>query len=286
LTRINCVRLCAVVLLSCAMSTQAQKDTLGEQLYQRCAACHLTTAQGVAGMFPSLVGRLGPLIRTAVGRDYLALAVDVGLIGSIQADGVNYQGVMPAQGPGLGEQGIAAVLNYVLETFNQESLPENWRPYTSREIAEIKSRYPDATGQTVHSLREAALRASAGSKGVSDPKRAAYHWVMHCRGCHGVHAQGIDAAVPPLAGTVSRYLHHEDGRAFLARVPGVAFAALSDRDVAELLNWVIWRFDEQHVPVAFKPYREDEVQSWRGRPLISRALDERRKLLYDLNIDR
>lgn len=112
---------------------------------------------------------------------------------------------------------------------------------------------------------------------------AQYHWIMQCQGCHGAEGQGASDRVPKLAGNVSRYLALEAGRAYLGRVPGVAFAALSDADLAVLLNWVVQRFDRGHVPATFTPYSAEEIRALRHDPLISNAYEERRTLLRALS---
>jgi hypothetical protein len=52
----------------------------------------------------------------------------------------------------------------------------------------------------------------------------------------------------------------------VARVPGVAQAALPDAALADLLNWTLRRFDPDGVPPDFAPYTAEEVRRWRARP--------------------
>jgi cytochrome c553 len=131
------------------------------------------------------------------------------------------------------------------------------------------------------------LAALPATPGAQEPKtldggrvaKAQYNWVMHCQGCHGAEAQGTPGSVPRLAGNVARFLQFRAGRAYLGRVPGVAFVELPDADVAELLNWIVQRFDGEHVPKTFTLYSEKEVEGLRQKPLISGAYTERQKLL-------
>ena len=120
-------------------------------------------------------------------------------------------------------------------------------------------------------------------KGVSDPQRAEYNWVMHCRGCHGFDARGSKGGAPNMVGEVGWFLHSVEGRAFLGRVPGVAFVELPDNEVAELLNWLTQKFDKAGVPKPFKPYSAEEVGQLRKIPLISKAFDKRKEILDSLN---
>jgi mono/diheme cytochrome c family protein len=95
------------------------------------------------------------------GRDYLVLVVQMGLMGDLQIDGSKYRGVMPAQGPGLGDEGVAAVLNYVLKQFNQRTLPAAPHRFSAAEVARIKARYPRLNAAQLRKLRAdvfAALR--------------------------------------------------------------------------------------------------------------------------------
>jgi hypothetical protein len=112
--------------------------------------------------------------------------------------------------------------------------------------------------------------------------RSEYDWVIHCQGCHGKEAQGSPGGAPPLMGQVARFLRVPEGRAYLVRVPGVAFADLPDAELADLLNWVLERFDSADVPKDFAAYSAEEVGLLRRQPLISGAPAERQKLLLRL----
>ena len=134
----------------------------GKQLYQRCAACHLATGEGVVGMFPPLKQRLAPLIQQPLGRDYLVMVIQAGLMGSLTIEGIRYQGMMPAQGGSLGDKGIAEVINYLLQTFNAETLASSSKPFDAEEVSAIKARYPKASGYDIYQLRKAAFPGPAG----------------------------------------------------------------------------------------------------------------------------
>lgn len=131
----------------------------GRDLFVRCAACHLEDGIGVPGSFPPLTARLGPLMAVPQGRDYLVLVVQMGLMGDLQIDGSQYRGVMPAQGPDLGDEGVAAVLNYVLRRFNRKTLPTGWNGLTVNEVARIRSQYPNASVAQLWQLRAGVFGA-------------------------------------------------------------------------------------------------------------------------------
>ena len=121
--------------------------------------------------------------------------------------------------------------------------------------------------------------AAKAMPGVENPARARQHWILQCQGCHGANAGGNAGATPPMAGAVAKFLQAPEGREYLSRVPGVATAVLGDRDLAELLNWTLWRFDAADVPPNFKPYTTAEVGRLRRKPLRTEAATTRARLV-------
>lgn len=119
--------------------------------------------------------------------------------------------------------------------------------------------------------------------GVSDTARAEFNWTMHCRGCHQLDGTGNKGGTPSMVGIVSRFLHKKEGREYLSRVPGVAFVALPDNEVAELLNWMVQTFDKGNLPKGFVPYSEKEVTGLKRNPLISEASITREKILKNID---
>jgi mono/diheme cytochrome c family protein len=91
-------------------------------------------------------------------------------------------------------------------------------------------------------------------------------FVLNCQGCHRADGAGTPGSIPPLAGSVGRFLRVAGGREFLARVPGVAQAPLDDAALAAVLNWMLGQYGEP--PADFVPYTATEVRSLRARPLV------------------
>ncbi len=115
--------------------------------------------------------------------------------------------------------------------------------------------------------------------GVDDPQRAWQNWALNCQGCHRPDATGSAGTAPSLAGTAAKFLWVPGGREYLCRVPGVATSALSDADLAEVLNWVLWRFDKENLPSNFRPFTAAEIGQLRTRPLRLEASQMRADLL-------
>ncbi len=101
----------------------------------------------------------------------------------------------------------------------------------------------------------------AGSVEADVPASEAY--VLHCAGCHGRDGSGHADFVPSLQ-EVGALLRWPGGRAYLARVPGVAQAPVSDAQLAALLNWLL--VEISRTP-DFAPYSATEVGALRRDPL-------------------
>lgn len=98
----------------------------------------------------------------------------------------------------------------------------------------------------------------------------AVNYQLQCLGCHLAHGEGAPASdIPRMQGFVGHYLKVNGGRAYLVQVPGVSQSALSDRQLAELLNWIMRKDGIAGVstPLQFVPYTEQEVAKYRHRSL-------------------
>jgi len=115
--------------------------------------------------------------------------------------------------------------------------------------------------------------------GVMNSQLAWQNWTLNCQGCHQPDGTGSANAAPRLAGTVAKFLWLSGGREYLGRVPGVANSPLPDAELAELMNWMLWRFDRQNLPSNFQPFTAAEIGQLRARPLRMEASQVRNDLL-------
>lgn len=115
--------------------------------------------------------------------------------------------------------------------------------------------------------------------GVENARRAWQNWTLNCQGCHRPDGTGSEGTAPSLAGTVAKFLWAPGGREYLMRVPGVATSGLSSEELAEVVNWMLWRFDKEHLPRNFQPFTTVEIARWRTQPLRLEASQMRADLL-------
>ena len=115
----------AMILL--ALSLQVLAAQAAEPNYNyalHCTGCH--TAEGVSpplGRIPPLKGVVGHLVRSDEARLYFA----------------NVPGIVNS---GLDSDETAALLNWVVKVFGEDSIPERWTPFNGAEIKSLRSAAP------------------------------------------------------------------------------------------------------------------------------------------------
>jgi hypothetical protein len=93
--------------------------------------------------------------------------------------------------------------------------------------------------------------------------------------------------VPSLRGQVGYFLCTPEARAYLIRLPSVATAPLSDRELADLMNFVVFDLGAPAgAPREYDKFTESEVHALRQRPLKDVALTGYRAGLVEQLISR
>lgn len=125
-----------------------------------------------------------------------------------------------------------------------------------------------------------SLATAASAQDVSGADHHAWqNWTLNCQGCHRPDASGSPGGAPAMKGMVARFLGAPGGRQYLTRVPGVATAPLSDSDLAEVLDYVLRRFDGADLPNDFQPYTAAEMAAGRKAMLRTNAAEVRNQLI-------
>ena len=95
----------------------------------------------------------------------------------------------------------------------------------------------------------------------------ATNYATQCQGCHRANGEATGDIVPRINGVVGAILDRPGGREYLVRVPGVAQSQLDDRELTELLNWLVGRFGGDAASSS-APFEIAEVAGFRRNPLI------------------
>ena len=125
------------------------------------------------------------------------------------------------------------------------------------------------------------LAADLKSEPVEQLGGAQGDYLLNCGGCHGFRGVSNPKLVPSLKDLVGYYLRTSEGRAYLPRLPNVAFSTLSDQKLAAVLNYMVFEIGGNSAPVGAKPYGAGEVGKWRKQPLNEVVLSQYRQQLVE-----
>lgn len=108
-----------------------------------------------------------------------------------------------------------------------------------------------------------------GAAAADDSARAHMQYLHHCAGCHLADGTGEPAkGIPSMRGQLGLFLTVPGGREFIVQVPGVMNSPLSDRDTANLMNWLLPTITAETLPANTPPYTTEEIARLRAtRPL-------------------
>ncbi len=110
------------------------------------------------------------------------------------------------------------------------------------------------------------------------------NYLLACGGCHGENGISNSKLVPDLFDQVGFYLNLPEGREYLVRLPNVAFSIMSDQELTDVLNFMVFRIGGASVPAHTAPYSIAEVARLRKQPLNEVSLVDYRKRLVEMLI--
>ncbi len=135
----------AAVLSFAALSTTAEAQKTGAEVYATCSACHQANGQGVPGAFPPLAGS-----EWVNGKGDIPIAIVLhGLQGPLTVKGQKYNGVMAPWGTTFNDDQIAAVVTYIRSQWGNKA-----PAVTKADVARVRA----ATKAQKGALTEAALK--------------------------------------------------------------------------------------------------------------------------------
>jgi mono/diheme cytochrome c family protein len=263
------LRRCCALACALAGAAPALAQDGGQGLFADvCAACHQDDGRGVPGVYPPLADSIGRFVRLPDGRAYLARMLIYGMFGPIRVEDRPYNGLMPP--PGFDDAEIAAVLNYALTELSGEQPPRDFAPFTAEEVGGYHE--PIATPSEMRKEREALLeklcKQSGALPAIPRITGVAQDFARQCQGCHGADGMGARDAIPRLREFVGHFTKLPEGRDYLMRVPGVAFAPIDDQRLAAVLNWTLATFSPGEMAPDFAPFTAAEVAHHRKDPIV------------------
>ena len=122
---------------------------------------------------------------------------------------------------------------------------------------------PRSTSELLTRCFAIVLAIGLMSVANADDHRASINYMIHCQGCHLPEAVGFAGRVPRMKDFVGYFLHSQEGREFIVRVPGVATSSLPDDQLAELMNWLLLTYSSGQLPKPFARYSVAEVSALR-----------------------
>jgi len=117
---------------------------------------------------------------------------------------------------------------------------------------------------------------------TAEEQEIKFNYQMFCQGCHVADGVGYKS-VPTLKNFMGNFMLTQQGREYLVRVPGSAYSVLNDKDLAKLLNWMLYEFSDPHKDKNWRPYNEQEVSIYRKNPLFE-TTETRKMVIKNLPI--
>ncbi len=147
----HALQVAAAACLAPIANTQAQVVD-GAQIYANtCTACHQANGQGLAGKFPPLAGS-----SWATGDESRLIRIVLhGLSGEIDVEGELFNGAMPAWGPTLNDDAIAAVATYVRRSWGNSAGAVSVSTVASVRAAHAARTVPWTAGELSSPLEQA-----------------------------------------------------------------------------------------------------------------------------------
>jgi hypothetical protein len=102
---------------------------------------------------------------------------------------------------------------------------------------------------------------------TTPPVQADY--MLNCMGCHLADGAGAAGKVPSLRDSLVPLAMSSAGRRYLVQVPGVSQSLLSDRQLAQLLGWMVRNLSARSVPPGFADFTAVEIAGYRKSPLVN-----------------
>ncbi len=176
----------------------------------------------------------------------------------------------------MSDDDVAAVTNYVLQGLNQVGAP-----IEAAAVAKLRSGSADPQA-AARQAQGVGVRCASSLSLAARPRTGLRALLAH-RGTGGgpqqfhpalrrlpipLDGSGSEAGgIPDFRNYVGAFAHTEDGRRYLMHVPGVVSASLSDKQIADVMNYVMETWAGSSLPADYRPFTGDEVTTLRAEPV-------------------
>jgi mono/diheme cytochrome c family protein len=139
-------------------------------------------------------------------------------------------------------------------------------------------------------LLGALLQISSAAADIPGPNTSApiptinhtvSNYLQSCGGCHGIQGRSAAGLVPQLRDRVGWFLCTPEGRDYIVQLPDVAFAGVSDQELADVLNFMMFDLGGASTPKGAKPYSAAEVKQLRENSPLRTGVHARRQAVVD-----
>ena len=103
------------------------------------------------------------------------------------------------------------------------------------------------------------------------------NYLQSCGGCHGIQGRSAAGLVPQLRDRVGWFMCTPEGREYIVELPDVAFAGISDQELADVLNFMMFDLGGASTPKSAKPYSAAEVKQLRENSPLRTGVHARRQ---------
>ena len=109
--------------------------------------------------------------------------------------------------------------------------------------------------------------ANLSIHGISKNAPVSSKYALYCGGCHGLDGKGeVLADVPMLPPNIGAFLYDELGPWYLVNVGGVMSAGITDKDAADIMNFVMKSFGEESMPDNTYLFTPEQIAELRANP--------------------
>jgi mono/diheme cytochrome c family protein len=112
---------------------------------------------------------------------------------------------------------------------------------------------------------------------IPDINHTVSNYLQSCGGCHGIQGVSAIGLVPQLRNRVGWFLCTPEGRDYIVELPDVAFAGVSDQELADILNFMMFDLGGASTPKSAKPYSAAEVKQLRENSTLRTGVHARRQ---------